>query len=107
MTNYCQEIEKDLPLYNDGALDAGLQAAIGEHLDKCPLCRIKTSEFRDLKIGMRTLQTEFLPASRLAAIRSAVGGRVSVPVGFPVFALIDGRRNWLQTWILPSSFGGL
>lgn len=103
----CREIEDELPLYNDGVLEAKMQASIAEHLQKCPLCRQKLSEYRELSIGLRSLPIELLPPTLLRSIRSTMAARIAPSYGSPAFALLENRRDWLRTWLLPSSLGGI
>ena len=59
----CSELQFNLSLYTDGALSESESASIKVHLEICPLCRQKNSEFRELRSGLERLGRPEIPQS--------------------------------------------
>src|SRR3712207_6409614 len=103
---YCREIENELPLYFDGVLDPRQQESVERHLSKCPLCRQKLSELREVREGLRRLPRATVPSALVESLRAGVSARLSAVPGAPNFVLLDAPRNWLKVWLMPSVAGG-
>jgi hypothetical protein len=101
----CSDVKSDLPLYSDDILNAAERADIDAHLDTCPLCRQALSEYQDVKNSVRSLARPAMPASVLASLRVAVAEGLQPTVRTPVFYVIEDRRNWIETWFMPSAVG--
>lgn len=101
----CSDVRSDLPLYSDDVLNAAERADLDAHLDTCPLCRQALSEYQEVKNSVRSLARPVMPRAFLASLRTAVADGLR-PVGWtPVFHVIEDRRNWVETWFMPSAVG--
>ena len=103
----CEEIKFDLPLYFDGSLNADERGAIDGHLPECPLCRQKLSEFEDLYSSLSSMPRHSAPSDLVNAIRASVAAQMVLAGGHPTFTLIDTRRSWRDTWLVPSAAGAM
>lgn len=82
----CEELQFNLPLYIDDCLSSAERAALEAHLPKCPLCRQKLSEYKDLRSALRLVPRPAVPADLLRNVRAAVAARAAHKGGSPVFA---------------------
>ena len=103
----CEELQFDLPLYFDGSLNADERSAIDAHLPECPLCRQRLSEFEEIFLGLRSVPRHSAPVELVNSIRAAVATQLATPVGYPSFQLLDVRRRWTETWLVPSATGAM
>lgn len=101
----CSDVKSDLPLYSDDILKEAERADLDAHLDRCPLCRQALSEYQEVKNGLRSLARPLLSDDRLQALRQSVLAELRPAVRTPVFYVIEDRRNWLDTWFMPSAVG--
>jgi Putative zinc-finger len=101
----CSEVKSNLPLYSDDILTSAERAELDSHLDTCPLCRQSLSEFQSIKNDLRSLVRPNLSGSALANLRSVIAAELTPSFAGPTFRLVDERRNWLETWMLPSTVG--
>ncbi|MDI1242647.1 MAG: zf-HC2 domain-containing protein [bacterium] len=101
----CSDVKSDLPLYSDDILNVSERADLDAHLDTCPLCRQALTEYQEVKNGLRSLARPTMPEAFLASLRSAVAAELAPAFRIPVFHLIEDRRNWLDTWLMPSAMG--
>ena len=101
----CSDVKSDLPLYSDDILGASERANLDAHLDTCPLCRQALSEYQEVKNSLRSLSRPVMPGAFLASLRTSVGTELAATIRTPVFHLIEDRRNWLETWMMPSAVG--
>ena len=101
----CSDVKSDLPLYSDDVLSAAERADLDAHLDTCPLCRQALSEYQEVKNSVRLLARPVMPQEFLASLRTAVASGLQPSVRTPVFYVIEDRRNWFETWFMPSAVG--
>ena len=101
----CSEVKSNLPLYSDDILTSAERAELDSHLDTCPLCRQSLSEFQSIKNGLRALARPNLSDNALAHLRSMVSAELRPSFAGPTFRLVEERRNWLETWMVPSTAG--
>lgn len=101
----CSDVKSDLPLYSDDVLNAAERADLDAHLDTCPLCRQALSEYQEVKNAVRSLARPEMPVAFLANLRTAVAGGLQPAFRTPVFYVIEDRRNWFETWFMPSAVG--
>ncbi len=101
----CSDVKSDLPLYSDDILNAAERADLEAHLDTCPLCRQALSEYQEVKNGLRSLARPAMSADRLASLRLAVASELVPAIRTPVFHVIEDRRGWFDTWMMPSAVG--
>ena len=101
----CSDVKSDLPLYSDDILSIAERADLDAHLDTCPLCRQALSEYQEVKNGLRSLARPAMSEMRLTSLRAAVATELRPAVRTPVFHVIEDRRGWLETWLMPSAVG--
>jgi len=101
----CSDVKSDLPLYSDDILNAAERAALDAHLDTCPLCRQALSEYQEVKNGLRSLARPTMSEDILASLRLAVASELVPAIRTPVFHVIEDRRGWFETWMMPSAVG--
>jgi hypothetical protein len=101
----CSDVKSDLPLYSDDVLDAAERADLDAHLDTCPLCRQALSEYQEVKNSVRSLARPVMSQAFLLSLRTAVASGLQPSVRTPVFYVIEDRRNWFETWFMPSAVG--
>jgi hypothetical protein len=73
----CEELQFNLPLYIDDILSEYERALLEEHLPRCPLCRQKLTEYRELRNDLRVMSRPTIPANLMQNIRSAVSVETS------------------------------
>ena len=101
----CSDLKSDLPLYSDDILTVAERADLDAHLDTCPLCRQALSEYQEVKNGLRSLARPAMSEAFLTSLRSAVAVELAPAIRTPVFHVIEDRRNWFDTWAMPSAVG--
>ena len=101
----CSDVKSDLPLYSDDILSVSERADLDAHLDTCPLCRQALSEYQEVKNSLRSLSRPTIPEAFLTSLRSAVAAELVSTIRTPVFHVIEDRRNWFDTWMMPSAVG--
>ena len=101
----CSDVKSDLPLYSDDILSVSERADLDAHLDTCPLCRQALSEYQEVKNGLRSLARPVMPDAFLASLRTAISNELVPAFRTPVFHVIEDRRNWFETWMMPSAVG--
>ena len=101
----CSDVKSDLPLYSDDILNVAERADLDAHLDTCPLCRQALSEYQEVKNGLRSLARPAMPEAFLTSLRAAVASELRPAIRTPVFHVIEDRRNWFDTWMMPSAVG--
>ncbi|HEX6123919.1 MAG TPA: zf-HC2 domain-containing protein [Pyrinomonadaceae bacterium] len=99
----CEELQFDLPLYTDGSLDVDVRSAIDAHLPECPLCRQKLSEFRDLRLGLKSVPRLTAPDRLVESIRTTIAAQLAPAGRSPVFYLIERQHRWTEVWLMPFS----
>lgn len=107
----CETLQFELPLYLDSELSTDDRASIDAHLVRCPLCRQKLDEFKQLRVSFSQLSRPQIPVDILSSVRSAVAAKIS-PLIYPTpeFHLLETKRNWVDVWLMPyavSSFASL
>src|SRR5688572_28829500 len=101
----CIDEKSNLPVYSDDILTAAERADLDAHLDTCPLCRQALSEYQEVKNGLRSLARPAMPEAFLTSLRAAVASELVSTIRTPVFHVIEDRRNWFDTWLMPSAVG--
>jgi Predicted transmembrane transcriptional regulator (anti-sigma factor) len=101
----CQDIQFELSLYFDDILAPGEIEAVDSHLATCPLCRERLSGFQAVRNDLRAVQ-RFVPSDALLdSVRSAVRSVLVPPLPSPEFRLLNEKRRWMETWLIPSAVG--
>ncbi len=100
----CSEIQFDLPVYADGALDAAGSDAVRDHLTVCPLCRQKKADYQDIRVGLSAMQRVEIPASLRNSIKRSVRTELVTTRRAPRLFTPD-MREWLQMRVMPYGVG--
>jgi hypothetical protein len=100
----CEILQFNLPLYADGALTDGERELTDAHLERCPLCRARLSEFQSLQNDLRALSPAEAPAGLLNSVRNRVAIELRQSKREPYF-YTAGFREWLQYRLMPYSVG--
>jgi hypothetical protein len=103
----CSEVKSNLPLFSDDILTSEERAELDSHLDTCPLCRQSLSDFQNIRNGLRSLARPRLSEAAIMSLRSLVAGNLRPSFAGPTFRLVEEHRNWMETWMLPSTVGTL
>lgn len=100
----CSDIQNNLSVYTDGTLNEAEAAFVKCHLDICPLCRLKNSEYLQIRSNLARIRRPDIPAGLKAnlqiAVRSELNNRreTSLP-------LSSDLREWLQMRVMPYGVG--
>ncbi len=101
----CEEIQPKLSAYLDDFLPAADSVRIIDHLDHCPLCRLRVSVLQDVRNALRSLPRPQVPPEVVSSVRNAVAAKLTTRVSeFPVF-LLNGRSAPLRTWLTSYAVG--
>lgn len=65
----CQQAQRQLPGYLDGAIRSLDRARVSEHLDACPGCRSELESFRRLSVCLANVQPVAAPSDLATRIR--------------------------------------
>ena len=100
----CTDIGSELTVYADGVLGEADSARVSQHLDECPLCREKISEFQELRLALRRMKPATAPDKLQLQIRRAMADeiRIQKTSWLPVSAI---DRAWFRTTIMPYAVG--
>ena len=98
----CSELQFDLSLYRDGGLDEIKDAAVRSHIDICPLCRQRASEFNEIGAALRKLSAPEMPSHLKGRLSTAVANERLA--GTPVLPAGD-LREWLTMRLMPYCVG--
>jgi Putative zinc-finger len=97
----CESIQFDLPLYPDSNLSGEERSRVDGHLEECPGCRQKLTDFQELRQSLRVFERPEIPAGVTNSIKHAVAAEIHA----------NSRRQgsalhiWLNTWLMPSGAG--
>ena len=100
----CSDLQFNLTLYSDGCLRDVEIVSVKAHLEVCPLCRQKHSEYRELGAGLRTLRKPEISLALKNKLKGSVRDqmrlekRSTLPVSTDI-------REWLQMRVLPYGVG--
>ena len=98
----CSELQFDLSLYRDGGLDEGKDAAVRSHIDICPLCRQRVSEFNEIGSALRKLSAPEMSSK----IRDRIGMAVAEErLAGKAFRPAPDIREWLTMRLMPYCVG--
>ena len=99
----CESLQLNLSLYLDSVLSGDERAVLDEHLNECPLCRQKLTDFQELRQSLRVLPRPGIPAGVSNSIRLAVAAETAVRRQGSFFS--PAVNAWLRSWLMPSSVG--
>lgn len=80
----CSDLQNNLGLYAHGSLTESESASAKSHLEMCPLCRQRYTEYREIKNGLALLARPEMSAALKRSIKQAVVSEVPA-----------NRRSWL------------
>lgn len=103
----CEESQKVFSPYLDGVLARAASAALGEHLDVCPVCRQQLEETRSIVRGLSLLERPAPPRQLAASIRDALIIERAARVASPPLTLTERATRWLSVRLMPYSVGAL
>ena len=93
----CKKTQRMLNRYLDHVLAAGKETALQEHISKCPRCRNKLREMKQLKVLLGT-ETAYSPNPFLwTRIKAGLQEPNNIPGLFPLPAII---KAWVPLAIL-------
>jgi len=95
----CKDLQNELALYVDKALDEDQAILLEVHLQKCPVCRQELSELTELRLKLRKLTEPSVPASFVLQVRRNTVLELQAPVKNRELS------RWLQFRIMPYFVG--
>lgn len=100
----CSDLQSNLSLYADGIVSEGESLSIKGHLETCPLCRQKLSEYQEIRARLRQIQRPVMPVALSSTIKQAVRthARAGKRSWLPLSADL---REWLQLSVMPYGVG--
>lgn len=101
----CEDLQLNIPLYADNDLTVEEQTILEEHLDRCPPCRVKLSEFQSIKNDLRILSRPLIPQDLVHNLRSAVTAELKPVNNKSWINLSEEWREWLQYRLMPYCVG--
>lgn len=101
----CEDLQFNIPLYAENELTAEESSVLEEHLAKCPVCRVKLSEFHSISNDLRRISAPPMPADLLYAVRSSLASELKAPQPQPWFNFSEEFREWLQFRVMPYGVG--
>ena len=99
----CENLQFNLSLYSDDFLTDDERLTLKEHLAQCPLCRIKHTEFQNLRQDLRVMARPEIPLNLLSNIRTAVADAQQIDETTPIFIFKDNVKSWWRTHLLSYS----
>jgi hypothetical protein len=98
----CESLQLNLSLYLDSILSGDERAVMEEHLNECPLCRQKLTDFQEIRQSLRVLPRPGIPAGVTNSVRLAVASAATRSCGSFFSPAVDA---WLRSWLMPSGVG--
>lgn len=98
----CSQIENELPLYADGMNAHGMAEAVYAHLDVCPLCRQKNSDYISVRNDLRQLSRPIIQQSFNYQLKRSLRAEIA-PV--EVARISSNLGEWLQMRVMPYAVG--
>jgi anti-sigma factor RsiW len=74
--NKHEQIREQMPLATAGALDAGEERALSEHLSACGDCSAEFEQWRELGAGLRRMPTPQAPLAMVERVRATLMAQV-------------------------------
>ena len=102
---FCENLQFNLSLYSDDVLSDDERFVLDEHLAECPLCRIKLSEYQDLRRNLRVMARPEIPQNLLQNIRTSVAQAQQTNETGPIFVFKDNVKSWWRTHLMSYSIG--
>src|SRR5918997_3742014 len=101
----CEESERAFSPYLDGELTRAEAAALGAHLDVCPVCRLGMERTREMIRGLSLVARPAPPADLVASINHALMGERAARRARPAMPLSERFARWLEPHLMPYAVG--
>ena len=72
----CEELQLNIPLYDDDVLSESERERLEVHLQVCPLCRLRLANTREVVREMRMQRRPEVPATLQNSISAAVAAEI-------------------------------
>ncbi|MFT3745083.1 MAG: anti-sigma factor [Pyrinomonadaceae bacterium] len=102
----CSDIQPNLPLYADGSLTEIDSASVRMHLEICPLCRLKNSEYHEIRSDLSRIRRPEISAALKTNLQMAVRSQLSNSRRSST-SRSSGFSEWLQMRVMPYGVGVL
>ncbi len=102
---FCENLQFNLSLYSDDVLSDDERFVLDEHLAECPLCRIKLSDYQDLRQNLRVMPRPEIPQNLLQNIRTSVAQAQQTNETGPIFVFKENAKSWWRTHLMSYSIG--
>jgi hypothetical protein len=100
----CEELQLNIALYDDDVLSESERERLDEHLQICPLCRLRLANNREVVREFHRQSRPEAPAALQNRIRAAVAAEIGAG-SITGATRSTPRRSWIQTWLMPSTVG--
>ncbi len=100
----CSDLQFNLSLYTDGVLTVGEAALIKQHLDICPVCRQRETDYSDIRSELQRMRRPEISDSLKNTLRYAARNELRVENKAAIRVSSD-IREWLQMRVMPYSVG--
>ena len=97
----CEAIEHLLSLYVDDGLTSDERAICYEHLEVCPVCRVRVDELRNVRSGLAMLLKPVPPCDLLPAINAALATKAAEARAHRNATTADLLNDWALRWLQP------
>ena len=99
----CSDLQSNLPLYADGFLGENESASIKAHLEVCPLCRLRNSEYHDIRSDLARVRRPKISAALKTNLQMAVRSELNSRPANPKYS--SSFTEWLQMRVMPYGIG--
>jgi anti-sigma factor RsiW len=103
----CKEIQQSLSLYVDDGLTPDERVACYQHLEVCPLCRVRLAEMRSLRGSLAMLPRPAAPVDLIQSINGALAVEAAMQKARHAATLGDVVSAWLQPVMMRYAFSSL
>jgi len=103
----CEESQKALSPYLDGALGRETSDALGEHLGVCPVCRGRLEGTRAVVRALSLTERPAPPANLAASITRAIVIERAARRAAPSLSLSERVGQWVGPRVMPYAVGAL
>lgn len=100
----CEELQLNIALYDDDVLSESERERLDEHLQICPLCRLRLANNREVVRELHRQSRPEMPAELQNRIRAEVAAEIGAG-SITGATRSTPRRSWIQTWLMPSTVG--
>lgn len=101
----CEETQKSFSPYLDSRLARSARAAVGAHLELCPVCRLELARMRTLVRSLGNLERPAVPAGLAASINEMLLIERAARRQQPALSLAARFLRWLEPRLMPYTVG--